>query len=156
MVVVSVGCAQHVAPMDAGVDPADDPGGDRCHSLDPGDLVQGISIASDPPLLRGGVVSEGIYRLVAIRNYTGPGGESGLYGYPSARRIEIVGDEWRWASGGSDGSIGQRTYGATFAGNWVELLRRCPDDGEIFPWPYEASGDRLVIMLGPHFEFVRE
>jgi hypothetical protein len=157
MVVASAGCAQTVAPVDAEVDATDDHRGSACHNLDPGNLVQGISIASDPPALRGGVVSEGIYRLVAIRNYTGTGGESGRYGYPSARSIEVVGDEWRWAFGNYDGSSSQRAYGATFAGNRIEFRRRCPDDGESFLWPFEVSGGRLVIMLeGPYFEFVRE
>jgi hypothetical protein len=112
-----------------------------------GDAVDEIRVASDPPVLQGGALTNGTFVLREVRVYTGTGGPTGPTG-------KTVRDTLRFSNASPNAATAEELYqetgsaerrfagAATTTGTSLTVQATCP--GGVWTGPYEATADTFM------------
>jgi len=111
-------------------------------------VIEGLLVAQDPPVWRGGVLPDGTFDLREFTVFGGAAVQGGPVNVAARAVIRIQGSTWqeRYEFSGPNAPASRRASGRIAAsGNQLSVIEDCPRQGFERSWQYSYVEPTLVI-----------
>jgi len=127
----------------------EDAGGpDACnHLLNDAPQIETVYIAAPLPEAGGGMIEEGVYERVAVRHFTGAGGDAGTADASSDRAVLwLTEGEFHFSQSNAGGP--DEHLSGTYAqqGTRLTLTRTCPQPALVSPFDQAEASERELVF----------